>query len=81
MVADFPGLASLDAEDNLRNTSDFRGVYRGLLEDWLEVDAAPIIPGASSFAKPDRQALRPSCRFRRFAFVLYKTMRDTRRKR
>ncbi|MDQ5834812.1 MAG: DUF1501 domain-containing protein [Actinomycetota bacterium] len=53
MVGDFPGLASLDADDNLRNTSDFRGVYRALLEDWLEVDAGSIIPGASSFAKPD----------------------------
>ncbi len=37
----------------LRNTSDFRGVYRTLLEDWLGVDAAPIIPNAGSFAKPD----------------------------
>lgn len=26
---------------------------RCLLEDWLEVDAGPIIPGPSSFAKPD----------------------------
>jgi uncharacterized protein (DUF1501 family) len=53
MVGSFPGLVSLDEDDNLRNTSDFRGIYRGLLEDWLGVDAAPIIPDASSFAKPN----------------------------
>ena len=53
MVDSFPGLVDLDDDDNLRNTSDFRGVYRTLLEDWLGVDAAPIIPNAGSFAKPD----------------------------
>jgi uncharacterized protein (DUF1501 family) len=53
MVGSFPGLVNLDEDDNLRNTSDFRGIYRSLLEDWLDVDAAPIIPGAASFAKPD----------------------------
>jgi uncharacterized protein (DUF1501 family) len=53
MVGSFPGLVNLDEDDNLRNTSDFRGVYRGLLEDWLGVDAAAVIPGAASFAKPD----------------------------
>ncbi len=53
MVGPFPGLVNLDSDDNLRNTSDFRGVYRGLLEDWLEVDASAIIPNAAAFAKPD----------------------------
>ena len=53
MIGTFPGLVNLDSDDNLRNTSDFRGVYRGLLEDWLEVDASAIIPNASAFAKPD----------------------------
>ena len=52
MVGAFPGLAVLDEDDNLRNTSDFRGVYCSLLEQWLQVDAAPIIPNASSFARP-----------------------------
>ena len=46
MVGEFPGLTALDADDNLRSTSDFRGLYRGLLEQWFGVDAAPIIPGA-----------------------------------
>jgi uncharacterized protein (DUF1501 family) len=52
MVGQFPGLATLDEDDNLRNTADFRGVYCALLEQWLGVDAAPIIPNASSFTRP-----------------------------
>lgn len=56
MVGSFPGLQSgtgggLDNRGNLRATSDFRGVYRTLIEDWLGVDAEGIIPGASSFQK------------------------------
>jgi uncharacterized protein (DUF1501 family) len=52
MVGEFPGLAVLDEDDNLRNTADFRGVYCALLEQWLGVDAGPIIPNASSFTRP-----------------------------
>jgi uncharacterized protein (DUF1501 family) len=54
MVGSFPGLldSQLDHADNLRATSDFRGAYRGLLEQWLGVDAAEIIPDAASFAPP-----------------------------
>jgi uncharacterized protein (DUF1501 family) len=54
MVGSFPGLldSQLDGADNLRATSDFRGAYRALLEQWLEVDASEIIPGASSFPAP-----------------------------
>ena len=52
MVGEFPGLTQLDEDDNLRSTSDFRGLYRGLLEQWFGVDAAPIIPNASSFSPP-----------------------------
>jgi uncharacterized protein (DUF1501 family) len=52
MVGQFPGLAVLDEDDNLRNTSDFRAVYCALLEQWLGVDAGPIIPNASSFTRP-----------------------------
>jgi uncharacterized protein (DUF1501 family) len=56
MIGGFPGLTSgvgggLDSQDNLRATSDFRSVYCSLLEQWLNVDAAPIIPGADSFAR------------------------------
>jgi uncharacterized protein (DUF1501 family) len=52
MVGEFPGLTTLDEDDNLRSTSDFRALYRGLLEQWLGVDAAPIIPNASQFDPP-----------------------------
>ncbi len=56
MVGEFPGLSSgmgggLDNQGNLRATTDFRGVYCSLLEQWLNVDAGPIIPGADSFAR------------------------------
>jgi uncharacterized protein (DUF1501 family) len=54
MVGSFPGLlaSELDGADNLRATADFRGAYRALLEQWLEVDAGEILPAASSFAAP-----------------------------
>ncbi len=52
MVGEFPGLSNLDANENLRVTSDFRGMYCSLLEQWLGHDAGSIIPGASGFARP-----------------------------
>lgn len=52
MVGEFPGLTTLDEDDNLRVTSDFRGMYCSLLEQWLEFDAEAIIPGAAGFARP-----------------------------
>jgi uncharacterized protein (DUF1501 family) len=52
MVGEFPGLSNLDEDDNLRVTSDFRGMYCSLLEQWLEFDAEAIIPGASGFTRP-----------------------------
>jgi uncharacterized protein (DUF1501 family) len=52
MVGEFPGLATLDAQSNLRATSDFRAMYCALLEQWLGVDAAQVIPGAASLARP-----------------------------
>lgn len=52
MVGEYPGLASLDGDDNLRATSDFRAMYCSLLEQWLDQDAGPIIPGAAGFARP-----------------------------
>jgi len=52
MVGEFPGLSQLDQNDNVRVTSDFRGMYCSLLEEWLEHDAASVIPGASSFERP-----------------------------
>ena len=52
MIGEFPGLAKLDDQGNLRATSDFRGLYSGLLEEWLGADAEAIIPGAAKFARP-----------------------------
>ncbi|HEX8050485.1 MAG TPA: DUF1501 domain-containing protein [Solirubrobacterales bacterium] len=52
MVGEFPGLSSLDADDNLKATSDFRAMYCSLLEQWLNHDAEAIIPGAAGFARP-----------------------------
>ena len=53
MVGEYPGLAGgLDAGGNLKATSDFRGVYSALLEQWFSTDASAIIPKASSFARP-----------------------------
>jgi len=52
-VGEFPGLASgLDADGNLKATSDFRGVYASLLEQWLQFDASHVIPNASKFTRP-----------------------------
>jgi uncharacterized protein (DUF1501 family) len=52
MIGEFPGLQRLDERDNLRATSDFRGLYAAVLEQWLGTDAAAVIPGAKAFARP-----------------------------
>jgi uncharacterized protein (DUF1501 family) len=53
MIGEFPGLGGgLDEQGNLRATADFRGVYSAILEQWFDTDAAAIIPGAASFARP-----------------------------
>jgi uncharacterized protein (DUF1501 family) len=65
LINEFPGLVAYGSTDsglmrdgNLRATSDFRGIYSALLEQWLDTDAAAIIPGAGappgsgSFARP-----------------------------
>jgi uncharacterized protein (DUF1501 family) len=53
MVGEFPGLKSgLDGDGNLKATADFRGLYSSLLEQWLNADAAAIVPNAHRFARP-----------------------------
>jgi uncharacterized protein (DUF1501 family) len=52
MIGEFPGLAQLDADDNLRATSDFRGLYCSIVEQWFGVDAGAVIPDAAAFARP-----------------------------
>lgn len=53
MFGEFPGLTNgLDERGNLRATSDFRGLYSALLEQWLQTDAGSVIPGAGTFVRP-----------------------------
>ncbi len=51
-VGEFPGLNTLDADGNLKPTSDFRAVYSSLLEQWLQTDAERVIPDAKKFPRP-----------------------------
>src|SRR5207302_10280486 len=52
MIGEFPGLATLDDDDNLRATSDFRALYCSLLEQWLGFDSAAVVPCSSSCDRP-----------------------------
>ncbi len=52
MIGEFPGLDRLDDQGNLRSTADFRGVYSAICEQWLDTDAARVIPNASAYARP-----------------------------
>jgi len=65
LIGEFPGLKAYGATDsglmrdgNLRATSDFRGLYSAILEQWLGVEADGIVagagarPGNGAFARP-----------------------------
>jgi len=52
MVGEFPGLAALDVNENLVNTSDFRAMYCSLLEQWFSTDASLVLPDAASYSRP-----------------------------
>jgi uncharacterized protein (DUF1501 family) len=53
MIGELPGLKDgLDENGNLKATSDFRGVYAALLEQWLGTDAGAVLPGIASFDRP-----------------------------
>jgi uncharacterized protein (DUF1501 family) len=52
MVGQFPGLSKLDVNENVEKTSDFRGFYCALLEQWFQVEAGLVIPEAASFERP-----------------------------
>ena len=46
MYGEYPSLAEVEQiEGDLRSNNDFRSVYPDVLEDWLELDAAPIVNG------------------------------------
>lgn len=52
MIGEFPGLGTLDRDGNLRATSDFRGLYASLIEDWLGGDAEAVLPETKGIARP-----------------------------
>jgi uncharacterized protein (DUF1501 family) len=52
MIGEFPGLANLDVDGNLRATADFRGIYCALLEQWFGMDAGAVLPDAGKFPRP-----------------------------
>ncbi len=46
MYGEYPSLAEAEQiEGDLRSNNDFRSVYTNVLEDWLGLDAAPIVNG------------------------------------
>ena len=46
--SEFGGLAKLDENENLVNTSDFRAMYAALLGQWFQTEAGLVIPGAGT---------------------------------
>ena len=52
MIGEFPGLGTLDGQGNLRATSDFRGLYCSLVDNWLGgAAAADVIPDAAKLPR------------------------------
>ena len=52
MIGEHPGVTSLDRDGNLKATSDFRGLYASLIEDWLGgAAAADILPDAAKMPR------------------------------
>jgi uncharacterized protein (DUF1501 family) len=51
MVGEWPGIAKLDTNGNQIENVDYRGVYASLLEQFLDQDAAAVIPQAASFPR------------------------------
>jgi uncharacterized protein (DUF1501 family) len=42
--SEFPGLATLDNDDNLLVSTEFRTVYASVLESWMGVEAGRVLP-------------------------------------
>jgi uncharacterized protein (DUF1501 family) len=53
MIGEWPGLDRLDADENVRATADFRGLYSSIVEQWFGQDARTVIPEAGSFPQPE----------------------------
>ena len=56
LYAEYPSLDPADWEhgEDLKHTIDFRGIYGTVLEQWLGVDAKPIVKGAFEQISPYR---------------------------
>jgi uncharacterized protein (DUF1501 family) len=55
LIGEFPGLepgTGIDAQGNLRNTADFRGLYCALLEQWMQTEWQGIIADPGPMAIP-----------------------------
>jgi uncharacterized protein (DUF1501 family) len=50
MEGEFTGVTTLDNHQNLRMSTDFRSVYKTLLEDWLGGDIGGVLPNAGQFS-------------------------------
>ncbi|MEW6582670.1 MAG: DUF1501 domain-containing protein [Actinomycetota bacterium] len=50
--SEFPGLGRLDEDDNLLVSTEFRTVYASLLESWMGVEAARVLPGVDGRRLP-----------------------------
>lgn len=52
MFGEYPGLDVLDADSNLRATSDFRALEAAIVGQWLNTDPAAVIPDAPKLQLP-----------------------------
>ena len=52
-IGEFPTLdaTGIDQNGNVRATTDFRGVYCSVIEDFLNTDSAMVIPGADTLPR------------------------------
>ena len=73
MIGEFPGLGKGTGSTTTatcKATADFRGLYRTLLEQWFQVDAAAVLPDAASFAAGARSSGDRAPRDRRALLAL-----------
>lgn len=50
--SEFPGLTNLDGEGNLLVTTEFRSLYATVLDGWMGVPAAAVLPGVDGRRLP-----------------------------
>lgn len=51
ILTEYPDITKPDSHGNLAVTVDFRRVYCSLLEQWMQTDAAQVMPGAAGFGR------------------------------